>query len=59
MKKCVTVKELREMLQNMEAQGFGSSEVVFLSDEDLCYELECGVHDVWYGENDRTAVVLG
>ena len=59
MKKCITVKELREMLQNMEALGYGSAEVVFLNDEDLCYEVECGVHDIWYGENDRIAVVLG
>ena len=59
MKKCITVKELREMLQNMEALGYGSAEVVFLNDEDLCYEVERGVHDIWYGENDRIAVVLG
>jgi hypothetical protein len=56
MKKRITIKELREQLEGMEAMGYGDAELVYMDEESFTYGLEEGVHDVWNGMN---IVVLG
>jgi hypothetical protein len=56
MKKRITVKELREQLERMEAIGYGDAELVYMDEESFTYGLEEGVHDNWDGMN---IVVLG
>ena len=56
MKKRITVKELREQLERMEAIGYGDAELMYVDEESFTYGLEEGVLDYWDGMN---TVVLG
>ena len=56
MKKKITVKELREQLERMEAMGYGNAELVYMDEDSFTYGLEEGVHDNW---DDMNIVVLG
>ena len=54
MKKNITVKELREMLEVMERCGLGDAEVWYRDHNDIDHEVDSGVIDT-----DDYHVVLG
>jgi hypothetical protein len=58
MRKAITVKELREQLENMEKGGYGNFPVWFIDWNDIASSVERGIHDV-IDDEDEKAVILG
>lgn len=44
----ITVKVLREQLEKLEALGYADSSLVYMDRDSMTYELEEGIHDIWY-----------
>jgi hypothetical protein len=57
----ITVKVLREQLEKLEALGYADSPLVYMDRDSMTYELEEGIHDIWYPltANGVAKVVLG
>lgn len=61
MTKYITVKELREQLENLEKGGYANAPIYYMDEHSMVYVIEEGLHDIWRptAQHPYHAVIIG